>query len=36
LGMQFIRSLSEQLGGTHKWLSDPLGVQFEMQFPCEK
>jgi two-component sensor histidine kinase len=35
LGMQFIRSLSEQLGGTHKWLSDPLGIQFEMQFPCE-
>jgi len=36
LGMQFIRLLCEQLGGTHKWLSDPLGVQFEMQFPCEK
>jgi two-component sensor histidine kinase len=36
LGMRFIRSLSEQLGGTHKWLSDPLGVRFEMQFPCAK
>ena len=36
LGMQFIRSLSEQLGATHKWLSDPLGVQFEMRLPCEK
>ncbi|MFZ3223881.1 MAG: sensor histidine kinase [Xanthobacteraceae bacterium] len=36
LGMRFIRSLSEQLGATHKWLSDPLGVQFEMEFPCEK
>jgi two-component sensor histidine kinase len=36
LGMRFIRTLSEQLGGTHKWLSDPLGVQFEIQFPCEK
>jgi two-component sensor histidine kinase len=35
LGMRFIRSLSEQLGGTHKWLSDPLGIQFEMRFPCE-
>jgi two-component sensor histidine kinase len=36
LGMRFIRSLSEQLGATHKWLSDPLGVQFEMKFPCEQ
>jgi two-component sensor histidine kinase len=36
LGMQFIHSLSEQLGGTHEWLSDPLGIQFEMQFPCDK
>lgn len=36
LGMRFIRSLSERLGGTHKWLSDPLGVQFELRFPCEK
>jgi two-component sensor histidine kinase len=32
LGMRFIRSLSKQLGATHKWLSDPLGVQFEMRF----
>jgi two-component sensor histidine kinase len=36
LGMRFIRSLSEQLGATHKWLSDPLGVQFEMQIQCEQ
>ena len=36
LGMRFIRSLSEQLGATHKWLSDPLGVQFEMRFPCKE
>ena len=36
LGMRVIRSLSEQLGGTHTWLSDPLGVQFEMRLPCEK
>jgi len=36
LGMRFIRSLSEQLGGSHKWLSDPLGVQFEMRFPSKK
>jgi two-component sensor histidine kinase len=35
LGMRFIRSLSEQLGGTHTWLSDPLGVQFEMRFPLD-
>jgi two-component sensor histidine kinase len=36
LGMRFIRSLSEQLGGTHTWLSDPLGVQFELRFPCRE
>lgn len=36
LGMRFIRSLSEQLGATHKWSSDPLGVQFEMRFPCKE
>lgn len=33
LGMRFIRSCSEQLGATQKWLSDPLGVQFEIRFP---
>jgi two-component sensor histidine kinase len=33
LGMQFIRSLSGQLGATYKWLSDPLGIQFEMPVP---
>lgn len=33
LGMQFIRSLSEQLRGTYKWRSDPLGIQFELVFP---
>ncbi|MFY9894817.1 MAG: sensor histidine kinase [Xanthobacteraceae bacterium] len=36
LGMRFIRLLTEQLGGTHKWLSGPLGVQFEMRCPCGK
>ncbi len=35
LGMRFIRSLTEQLAGKHKWLSDPLGVRFEMRFPYE-
>jgi two-component sensor histidine kinase len=33
LGMTFIRSLSEQLGGAPKWLSDPLGIRFEMVIP---
>ncbi len=33
LGMRFIRSLSARLGGQHKWLSDPLGLRFEIQFP---
>jgi two-component sensor histidine kinase len=36
LGMRFIRSLSEQLQGTHIWLSDPLGVHFELSFRCER
>jgi two-component sensor histidine kinase len=36
LGMRFIRSLSDQLGGAHKWHSDPLGLQFELRFPSEK
>jgi two-component sensor histidine kinase len=35
LGMRFIRSLSEQLGASQKWLSDALGIQFEIRFPCE-
>jgi two-component sensor histidine kinase len=35
LGMRFIRSLSEQLHGTQKWISDPLGVHFELSFRCE-
>jgi two-component sensor histidine kinase len=35
LGMRFIRSLSEQLQGTQDWISDPLGVHFELSFCCE-
>jgi len=35
LGMRFIRSLSEQLQGTQNWISDPLGVHFELSFRCE-
>jgi len=33
LGMQFIRGLSVQLNGRHGWLSDPLGVRFEISLP---
>jgi two-component sensor histidine kinase len=33
LGMQLIRLLSEQLKGTYKWLSDPLGIRFEIIVP---
>jgi two-component sensor histidine kinase len=36
LGMRFIRSLSEQLQGTQNWLSDSLGVHFELSFRCER
>jgi two-component sensor histidine kinase len=35
LGMRFIRTLSVQLNGAHKWLSDPLGVRFEITIPYE-
>jgi two-component sensor histidine kinase len=35
LGMRFIRSLSKQIHGTPKWISDPLGVHFELPFRCE-
>jgi two-component sensor histidine kinase len=36
LGMRFIRSLGEQLQGTQNWLSDPLGVHFDLSFRCER
>jgi two-component sensor histidine kinase len=35
LGMRFIRSLSDQLHGTQKWISDPLGIHFELLFRCD-
>ena len=35
LGMRFIRSLIKQVRGTPKWISDPLGVRFELSFRCE-
>jgi len=33
LGMQFIRVLSRQLGGTPEWSSDSLGLRFEITIP---
>jgi two-component sensor histidine kinase len=35
LGMRFIRSLSDQLHGTQKWICDPLGIHFELLFRCD-
>jgi two-component sensor histidine kinase len=32
-GMQFIRLLAKQLNGPHEWLSDSLGVRFEILVP---
>ena len=34
LGMSFIRLLSDQLKGAPQWLSDPLGIRFEMVVPA--
>ncbi len=33
LGLRFIHSLVSQLGGTHEWSSDSLGVRFELRVP---
>jgi two-component sensor histidine kinase len=33
LGMQLIRILGEQLRATPRWLSDPLGIRFEIVIP---
>jgi two-component sensor histidine kinase len=33
LGMDFIRSLSKELKGAPNWLSDPLGIRFEIVVP---
>ena len=35
LGMRFIRSLIKQIYGTPVWISDPLGVRFELLFRHE-
>jgi len=35
LGMRFIRTLSQQIQGTQKWISDPLGIHFELSFRRE-
>jgi two-component sensor histidine kinase len=36
LGMRLISSLSDQLQGTQNWISDPLGIHFELSFRCER
>jgi two-component sensor histidine kinase len=36
LGMRFIHMLSEQLGGSPRWHSDPLGVRFEVTIELER
>jgi two-component sensor histidine kinase len=36
LGMRFIRSLSDQVMGTHRWLSDPLGIRFDIAIPLSE
>jgi two-component sensor histidine kinase len=36
LGMRLIRSLSQQLGATTDWQSDPLGVRFEITVPLRR
>jgi two-component sensor histidine kinase len=32
-GMRFIQLLSKSVAGIHNWLSDPLGVRFELAIP---
>lgn len=31
MGLRFIHSLASQLGATHTWSSDPLGIRFELR-----
>ncbi len=33
LGFRFIHALVSQLGGTHEWFSDPLGIGFSVRVP---
>ncbi len=33
LGFRFIHALVSQLGGAHKWSSDPLGIRFSVRVP---
>jgi two-component sensor histidine kinase len=33
VGMRLIRLLSKDIGGHHEWLSDPLGIRFEIVLP---
>jgi two-component sensor histidine kinase len=33
MGLRFIRALIDQLGATHDWASDPLGIRLELRVP---
>ena len=33
VGMRLIKLLSKDIGGHHEWLSDPLGIRFEIVLP---
>ena len=33
VGMRLIQLLSKSIGGRHEWLSDPLGIRFEIVLP---
>jgi two-component sensor histidine kinase len=35
VGMRLIQLLSKGIGGHHEWLSDPLGVRFEILLPID-
>ncbi len=33
LGFRFIHALVSQVGGTHEWFGDPLGIRFSVRVP---
>jgi two-component sensor histidine kinase len=35
VGMRLIQLLSKDIGGHHEWLSDPLGIRFEIVLPIK-
>jgi two-component sensor histidine kinase len=35
VGMRLIQLLSKGIGGHHEWLSDPLGIRFEIVLPIK-